>query len=504
MSIEYRVVSIEYWEKGSEALNPLLRGETRNARSEASWHEQGLCSFMAIAINRAQSKLNTRPTHPCQFRWVLNCLSPLKRGFVFTLFFILALTNPLIAQETGSKDRPQELQILESYFEMAVERNPELASLRYKIEAQKARSPQVRALADPEIGIGYYINPVMETAFTGRFSVSAMQMFPWFGTLNTREQVEETIAETMYHAANARQLEIFTNIQNLWFEYYQMDHHLHITMEIVRLVRDLESLIEARYETGRAGQVDLLRIQMEEQRLLNRIEELEDEKNPIREALNALMNRDPDEAVLVPAELPERSLAWTKEELFRLARSHHPDFSRIDSQRDQYNKEMELARLEGRPSFGIGLEYMASDFGMMSMMDLENVLTGMATVRIPLYKGRYRAQRNEARLQLRAADNLEADLTNRLHSDIERAMKSLRDAQRDYQLIVGELLPRSRQTVEILSEEYAGGQVRFDELLQVLRELLMLEMERVNALVAQNKTMAAIEQQIAIDWTIYE
>lgn len=477
MSIEYRVTSSEYW-SGSKK-DPLLRGEKRSDNSAAGCHKQGVCSgFLAQNLNKHTPK------------------SHLRTGVVFFLF-ILGFTTTVLAQETQPAERPEELQILESYFQLAVERNPELESLRRQAEARQQRIRQVNTLPDPEIGAGFYVNPITETDFFGRFSVSVRQMFPWFGTLDTRGQVEESASEAMFHSLNARQLEIFTEIQNLWFEYYQMDHHLHINMEIIELVRDLESLVETRYETGRAGQADLLRIQMEEQRLLNRIEELEDEKNPIREELNRLLNRGPDEAVEIPSELPERMLAWTKEELFDLALNHHPDFSRIEAQRDQYNREMELARLEGRPSFGIGVEYMGPDFGMMTMMELDHVFTGMATIRIPIYRNRYRAQRREAQLQLQSTDNLELDLVNRLHSSLERGMKSLRDARRDYRLITEELLPRSEQTVDILSEEYTGGQVRFDELLQVLRDLLSLEMERVNALVEQNIAMAAIEQLIA-------
>lgn len=426
----------------------------------------------------------------------------LKWGLLMSLLFMLGFTTVVSAQITDQPiDRPEELRILDSYFQIAVEQNPELESLRLEIDAQQQRSPQVRALPDPEIGAGFYLNPVTETSFPGRFSFNAMQMFPWFGTLDTRGQVEESIGNAMFHSLNARQLKIFDKIQALWFQYYQLNHHVHIHTEMIEIVRNLESLIQARYETGRAGQADLLRIQMEEQRIRNTIEELEDEKNPLREEFNALLNRDSNMEIQVPTQLPERVLAWTKKELFEFAQNHHPDFNRIEAQRDRFKTRIELARLEGYPSFGVGVEYMGRDFGMMSMMDLDNMFIGMATVRIPLYRGKYRAQRKEAQLRLQATDHLEIDLANRLNSELEKAMKSLRDAQRDYRLITEELLPRSKQVFNLLSDEYRTGQVRFDEILQVLRELLALENEQIEALAAQNKAMAAIEQLVANELT---
>lgn len=261
------------------------------------------------------------------------------RGFIITILFILVFTGVVSAQVTNQPiDRPEELRILDLYFQIVVGQNPELASLRYEVEAQRQRSPQMRGIPDPEISAGFFINPVNETTFPGRFSFSAMQMFPWFGTLDARGKVEESIGEAMFHSLNARQLEIFSEIQDLWFTYYKLNHHVHINMEILQIVRNLENLVEARYETGRAGQADLLRLQMEEQRLLNTIEKLEDEKNPVRERFNALLHRDPAEEIEVPMLLPSRTLAWSKEELLEFARNHHPLFNRLEAQRIPVSK----------------------------------------------------------------------------------------------------------------------------------------------------------------------
>jgi len=426
------------------------------------------------------------------------------RGYLLSLFLILVISTSALSQDTSPIERPAELRVLESYFQIAIEQNPELASLRRNVEAQKQRAPQVRSLPNPEVSIGFYLNPDMDTDLPGRFSAGAMQMFPWFGTLDTRGNVEESIGEAMTHSLTARQLRILREIQDLWFEYFRLNHHVHVNRDILQIIKDLQSLVEARYESGRAGQSDLLRLQMEEERIMNTIDKLEDEKNPRREEFNALLNRDSGDNIEVPARLPKRMLAWTKDELFEIAQARHPGFRRLEAQRNQYRNEAELARLEGRPSFGLGLEYTGRDFGMMSMMDLDPIFAGMATIRIPMYRGKYKAQKKEAQLRLRATDHLETDLTNRLQSDIEKAMKRLRDGQREYQLISEELLPRSEQILELLSDEYGTGQVRFDEILQVLRELLALENEKVEALAEQNKAMAEVEQLIANELQVLE
>lgn len=417
------------------------------------------------------------------------------KELLFTLLF-LGFTAAVSAQEIRPINQPDELQILESYFRLAAENNPELNSLRLEVEAQREQIPQVRALPDPEITAGYYINPENEANISGRFSVTAMQMLPWFGTLSARGELEENISEVMAYSLTARQLEIFSEIQDMWFQYFRLNHHIHINSDIIQIIEDLENLVEVRYESGRTGQADILRLQMERQRLLNIIEQLEDEKNPIRIRLNSLLNRNLSDNISVPMQLPERILAMSKDELFNIAQSRHPDFDRLNAQRNQFKNQLDLARLEGLPAVGIGLQYMGTDFGMMSMMDLDPVFIGMASINIPLYRGKYRAQRREARLQLQSIDEREIEVQNRFQSEIEKSMKKLRDGQRNYQLITEELLPRTEQVLDILSDEYSSGQIQFDEMLQVLRELLALENEKVEALTTQNKAMAEIEQLI--------
>lgn len=422
------------------------------------------------------------------------------RYLVLILILVAAGVSRLDARQTEPIDRPEELRVLNHYFGLAVEQNPELESLRYDLEALQQRAVEARVLPDPQFSAGFFLNPPREAGFTDRFSAQIMQSFPWFGTLDARGRVEEALRMEQFHSMNARQLEILREIQELWFTYFKLNHHVHVNIEILVILLELETQVEARYEGGMAGQADLLRIQMEEQRILNTIERLTDEKNPVREQFNALLNRDPSVEIATPQSLPPRTLAWSREELLELVRASHPDFDRIEAMRSRSKTEMQLARLEGLPDFGFGLEYMGPNYGMSNMMpEMNEAFIGIATIRIPLYRSRYRARRQEARLQINAADAMERDLINRQRVRIEESMASLRDGQREHRLITEELIPRTEQVMELLMEDYRSGRARFDELLQVVRELLALENEKVEALAKQNEAMADIETLIAND-----
>lgn len=479
----------------SRENSPLKRGD------------KGGCSFKVKTLNKNRSEFNVRLTQPWQFRWTISWLSPLpevlgtcKRGLIKPLLIaicvavitIFSIAAPLSAQDIDpvAAQYPQ----LEEYLRIATEENPELRSLWHQYRSELEVVSQVGTLPDPQINVGFTMNPMMSDPFLGRFAVSAMQMFPWFGTLQTRRDMQQASAETGYQRLNSRQLEIFRELQSTWFDLIEMNRKIAIAKETIQLVRDLEALVEVRYETARAGQVDLLRIQMEEQRLRTLIENLEDRLNPIRAKFNSYLNRDPDMDVQTPEQIEIRDILYNEDEIIARVRELNPAFNELDAREQMLNEQRNLAQLNGRPSFGLGVEVMGRNSAAMSMFpNSGDMYAAMATIRVPLYRARYSAQYRQAVEQLQSVDYRRTETDNRLTTELEQALEQHRETVRSITLLDQELIPRAEQALEILSEEYASGNVRFDEVLRLQEQLLELELEQIEVLVKQHKVIISIE-----------
>ena len=423
-------------------------------------------------------------------------------GFIVGIFMALLFwAPPIFADETSRNNdphdskRPVELSIIDRYLEMAAENNPELRRLDHEHQARLEMIPQARALPDPEINIGYFINADDPETFAGRFSVSAMQMFPWYGTRSARQDEQSAMADEQLHALQNRKTALFTEIQEIWFNYTA----LVLTTEIVRInreiVSDLESIVMVGYETGRVSTADLLRIQMEDQRLITRIENLEDSKNSLRASFNELLNRAPGSEIEVPEQLPARRPAHTEAELITLAREQNPELGQFDAMETAAEHRTRLARLEGRPDIGIGLEIMGRDFTAMAMMpDMNEGYVGMVSIRVPLYRSNYDAKVRQALADKQSVLQGKKQISNAIQRQMAENLVDWRESERNLKLLENELIPRARQAFDVLSEEYGAGNVSFEEVLQVQRELLDLDIERFNALAAQNRAIARIEQ----------
>jgi outer membrane protein, heavy metal efflux system len=518
-----------------------MRSEKVKVRSESSPLEGSGCRSVSggrrgvmrvRAINWFRARFHTHQTHTCQFRSTLNCLSTLKphmvpifsgRGLPIAValliaIFIVTMTTSLHAQgselSTNSVDTPQvepgtsgstvsprgeisNYPKLEEYIRIAIEENPELRSLRHLYEAEKERAREVGVLPDPELNIMYDFNPMMSESQLGRFSVSAMQMFPWFGTLNTRKEAQRSAAEADRARIDLRQLEILRDMQIAWFNIVEIREQIQITEQNIELVQELEQLVEIRYETGQAAQADILRIQMEEQRLKNRVENLEDLLNPLKATFNEYLNRDPGTEVETAVSIQLQPVGYTEEQIEELVKAQNPAFEVLEARGRSLDYQNHAAKLSGRPSFGLGVEVMGRDFGPMSMLpDASESVIGMATVRLPIFRSRTRSQQQQINERIRALDFDLNQTENRLAAEVETVLERIRNSERYIRLLDEELIPRAQQAFDILTEEYSVGRAWFDELLQIQRELLDLELERIEAVVGQNKAVVRIESLI--------
>jgi outer membrane protein, heavy metal efflux system len=383
------------------------------------------------------------------------------------------------------------------YIRIALEQNAELGALESLNRAQAEKSREAGTLPDPEVGLGYDLNPAMWNSVPGRFSVSVMQMFPWFGSLETRREMELAMAETGRSEIGARTLEVIADLQLLWFEIAELRAVTGLMEENLQLVRDLEKLVEVRYETGRAGQADILRIQMEEQRIRTRIADLNDRIVPLKASFNALLNREPGAEVATASwttsETHVGDIMMTPDEARERVLAGHPVFEGYAAREQWLDLSNRMARLDGLPMFGLGLEVMGRDFGAMSMNpDATESFIAMATIRLPVWRSRTRSQQAQIAEQRRALQYQREQSGNELASAVEAVYEEHRRAGRSIALLENELIPRARQAMEILREEYTAGNVRFDELLQIRRELLDLEVERTQALAMQNRAVAKL------------
>lgn len=425
----------------------------------------------------------------------LKCLS--WTIILFSAVFVLGITQNIQAQDhpsPGSEDAVEDSLALNRYIQEALANNSRIEGLFQQYYARMEQVPQIGALPDPEIMFQYHINPMEQSSPLTRTTVSATQRFPWFGTLNKREKRVEKVAEVEWTAFEEARNEIVQRVKRRWYRMHELHHHLMIFDQNMDLLGQLERQVQRRYESGDVSQVDLLRIEIEQDNLETRIVNTEEELEAMKVQFNSLLNRPAETKVRVPDVMYSSQLARSEEHLRQVIYDRNPELRGRELQEEAALVAEEQARMEGRPSFGLGLMVMNKNFMYMPLMSGERAaLTGSLTIRLPLSRSKYRAQRQEAHIEARIAREEQQEVTNRLSAEVESLLQQHRDADRRIALHEERLIPKTRQALRIALSEYAGGRGDFEQIIQLQQQLLEYEMMLNTAYVEQNITIAEVE-----------
>jgi cobalt-zinc-cadmium efflux system outer membrane protein len=113
---------------------------------------------------------------------------------------------------------------------------------------------------------------------------------------------------------------------------------------------------------------------------------------------------------------------------------------------------------------------------MQGMNGDESDVGLMAGVSVPIWRGRYRAERREAGALLQSATYDQADLRNRLRAELSRAVFQFRESERQIALFNDSLLPKAEQALAAAQQAYAEGQADFTVLMDARRTWLEFQL----------------------------
>lgn len=418
-------------------------------------------------------------------------------ALLFVWFLLAGAGSPVFAQEPlppGSTNAIGDSLALEQYVRQALEDSPRLEALFQQYYARLEQIPQVGTLPDPEVMFQYHVNPMEQSNPLSRTTVSAKQMFPWFGTLGKRKEQVEKLSRVEWTAFEEARNELAMEVREQWYRMHELHHHLMVYWRNLDLLESLERQVRSQYESGKASQVDLLRLQIEQENIRTRIENSEEELGTMKIRFNAFLDREPEAEVQLRGVMFSRQRTMSEEELKKAIREHNPRLRGSEYEEEAALAAEEWARLEGRPSFGLGVTVMNRNYMYMPLMGAEEPsVTASLTVRLPIYRSKYRAQQKEAQIEARVAREQQRDIANNLNAEAESLLQQYRDAGRRIALHEERLIPRTRQALEVALSDYVSGRAGFEQIIQLQQQLLDYEMKLNTAYVERNIAAAEIE-----------
>jgi len=460
----------------------------------------------------------------------------MKKIKIYILFAAMVLGNIAVeAQDSISG--------LNAYLELAARNNPELKASFNQYLAALEKVPQVGALPDPQFSFGYFIKPMQLLGGNQVADLQLMQMFPWFGTLKSAKDEASLMANAKYEVFNASKAELFYQVKSSWYQLQKYDKEIALVSDNIELLESLEKLALIKFQspTGGAssspgansmnnssnsgmsgmqsqqsgnsampsgqsakmsggmsskqgGLQDVLRVRMEILGQQNRLALLADQKKTEETRFNSLLNRDLNAPVLVSDSLFVEKLPFDELAIADSILNNNPMLAMLASETESYAVMEQKAKKMGLPMLGLGLNYMpiVPREGNTSPMNGNDMFMPMLSVSIPLYRKKYTAMQNEARLMQEAGIQQTIELKNNLLVQYRQFVQNLNDSERRIALYK-EQEELARKTTELLLSGFATTGSDYEEVLRMQLKVLDYGFNRIEAIVDYNTNIAMAE-----------
>jgi outer membrane protein TolC len=377
---------------------------------------------------------------------------------------------------------------LESYLQVAAANNAELKSSYEEWRIAMLSIPQARALPDPEMRYEYLAR---QSDMQMGQTVSVMQMFPWFGTIDARTEAAVKTAAAAQQGYRAAQLAVFKEVKESFYEYQYLAGAIAIAQENLKLLEHFEQIARAKYETATATHPDVIRAQVEMAKMENVLNGLTPMRKPVMAKLNALMNRPVEADLPWPTNSELSPASISRQLIYAMVKTKNPQLSELDLTVAAAREKIKEARKRFYPDVGMGVEW--QQFDKSGDSSGRDAVALMFQINLPLWRGSYRAGEQQARSMARMVSSQRTEKENTLLSQAEKVLYDLENSDRQLRLYRDVLIPKTEELLAASETAYQAATVDFLTLIDAQRMLLEYKLEYQQAVRDYRQTLAELE-----------
>jgi len=160
---------------------------------------------------------------------------------------------------------------LDDYLAFAALKSPSLRRAFYYWKATLEKTGYAGALPDPMITYGHFIENVETRVGPQNRKFSIKQSFPWFGTLGSRNDIANEVANATFRKYQAEKLKLFYSVRTAYYDLYYLGRDIAITKDNFELLKYWESVARTKYKVALRKHPDIIKVQVELGKLEDRL-----------------------------------------------------------------------------------------------------------------------------------------------------------------------------------------------------------------------------------------
>ena len=360
-------------------------------------------------------------------------------------------------------------QSINDYYTIAAENNPELKAKYKEFEAAMQKIPQVSSLPDPNLSMGYFISPVETRLGPQNMRFSLTQMFPWFGTLKAQKNATTLMAESKYQAFLNAKNQLYSQVATAYYPLYELLKLKGIEQENIKILESYKNIANAKFENGKGSLVDVLRVDIMIKDAQTNLDILTKKEPAVTSWLNSILNRKYDEKIVVSKDLQiiELPMEYRKDSI-----TTNPILQELELKKQASEVAIEVARKQGLPKLGLGLDYVLVGKGMNNFPDSgKDIIMPMVSISLPIFRKKYNAATKEAKLMQESYSFQKEAYENKLNGTYYKLVFELEKERDLLKLYEGQVITLSK-SLNLLFAYYSNANKDFEEVLRMQQELL--------------------------------
>ena len=353
-----------------------------------------------------------------------------------------------------------------------------LVAIKQRILSLEAAAERAGAWEDPRFGFDYSNMPIDRWAPGGhpmsglQFSLKQTFLFP--GKQRLRQAVVQGQRQELRHEMAERRWQLRNAVLKAYYRLALVRHLREVTERHITLVDRFIVAVRSKYEVGRTGQHDLLRLQVLARKLRDDLENFGRDDEALLAAINAARRTSLAQAVATPAQLTAFGPKHQADDLIKLAAQHRPLLQRFRQVEKTRAEAAKLGAREGYPDITTSIGYrVRSASGTDEGTDF--ISLGLS-LPIPVFYGSRASSVERKQRELAGAAKQQWQATvDQLRGELGRVVAAWKRAASEAKTYRKDLTPLAKQALNATFAAYQVDRADFASLFQTELELLNFE-----------------------------
>ena len=372
-------------------------------------------------------------------------------------------------------------QSLEHYLSLALSNNPQLQALNMRYEIAEEKINQAAAVPKATFGAGYFASEPETRTGPQRFKLSVSQMLPWFGTLKARQDYARSLVETEGLDRLIVERQLALSLAQSYYRLYGYQQKMHIVETAIELFKSYEALALKAVENGSASVVNVLQLQIEQNKLSEEFLKIQELEKAEEVAFANLLSDDSFEGIQF-SEMLEIPLEDLMHEQSRLA--VNPEILKYDKLFATVQQSEIVNQKEAQPSLGLGLDYIAVQQRSDVLLNEngKDILMPMLKLSVPLFKSKHSSVAQQLELRQRELNYEKNHRLNLLENKLAQAIALQNQAQISFKSQDANSA-QTQKMKEVVLSNFESDRQKLTEVIAMEQLYLQFEFKKIEAVV---------------------